>query len=175
MTKKSLYLLVGILIMMVSVASAQFGKGDKLWNIGIGLNSPYNGGVPLHTSFEVGINDFLSVGGNIDFLSYRYRTGAGTYGFSAFYMGARVSYHFNELFKLTIDELDIYGGGSIGYRSFTWRDDNSLTNTGSAYGSGAYLGVHAGARWYFTPGFGVFLEAGAGGSSNGRGGIVLRF
>ena len=175
MTRKSFYLIVGISVMLVSSAAAQFGKGDKLWNLGIGLNSAYNGGLPLHTSFEVGINDVLSVGGNVDFLSYRYIVAGYKYGFTAFYTGARVSYHFNKLFKLNIDELDIYGGGSIGYRAFSWRDDNSLTSTGSAYGSGVYGGAHVGARWYFKPAFGVFLEVGAGGSSNGRGGIVLRF
>jgi hypothetical protein len=175
MTKKSLYLSVGILIMIVTTATAQFGKGDKLWNLGVGLNSAYNGGLPLHTSLEFGINDVISLGGNIDFLSHRYTAGSIKYGFTAFYTGFRVSYHFNKLFKLNIDELDIYGGGSIGYRTFAWRDDNSLTNTGNAYGSGIYAGAHVGARWYFKPAFGVFLEVGAGGSSNGRGGIVLRF
>jgi len=174
MNKKSFYLLVGIFVMFVSSASAQFGKGDMLWNVGVGLNSAYAGGVPLHTSFEVGVIDVLSLGGNVDYLSYRYDIGGVKYGFTAFYTGFRVSYHFNKLFKLTIEELDIYGGGSIGYRSFTWKDPYTF-NAGAAYGSGVYGGAHVGARWYFSPAFGVFLEGGAGGSSNVKTGIALKF
>src|SRR5882757_3728488 len=99
-------------------ATAQFKKGDKLLNIGIGLNSYYASGTPIGASFEVGVTDEISVGGLIDYVSSSYYTTS----LSAFYIGGRGSYHFNKLLNLRSNEWDIYGGASLGYRSFSWSD-----------------------------------------------------
>ena len=123
MKKRVLLYLTGLLCFFSYVASAQFNKGDKLLNLGIGVNSYYSGGIPLSSSFEVGVTDQISVGVGLDYLSHNYKIGTTNYGFSALYIGARGSYHFNELFKLDVKELDIYGGLSLGYRSFSWKDN----------------------------------------------------
>ena len=167
--------LVGFLSLFSTKGHAQFKKGDNLVNLGFGLNSYYSGGVPLSAAYEYGVSKFVSVGGGIDYLSYHY----GPYGFNftAIYFGGRASYHFNELFNINDKKWDVYGGGSLGYRSFSW-GDNSLNNgyyNRGYYNSGFFLGVHAGARYYFSPKVGGFSELGALGSSNIRIGITFRF
>ena len=98
MKKRVLYL-AGLLCFFSYVASAQFKKGDKLLNLGIGVNSYYSGGIPFSSSFEVGVTDQISAGVGLDYLTHNYKIGPTNYGFSALYIGARGSYHFNELLK----------------------------------------------------------------------------
>lgn len=175
--KKRICFFVSSLLLLVfnsNSAHAQFNKNDKLLNVGIGVNSYYNGGIPLSSSFEVGITDDISVGAGLDYLSYRYNTLGTKYGFSALYLGARGSYHFSKLLNVRDEALDIYGGASLGYRRFTWRDNNTFTGLGNSYGSGLFLGIHVGARYYFAPKVGGFFEVGAGGSSNARLGLAFR-
>ncbi len=155
-------------------AVAQFNKGDKLLNLGIGVNSYYNGGIPLSASLEVGISDVISLGGGLDFLTYNYNVSGVNYGFTAIYIGGRGSYHFNQLLELNVKELDVYGGASLGFRNFSWRDKNNVTGLSNNYGSGLFLGIHVGARYYFAPKVGVFLEVGAGGSGNARVGVAFK-
>ncbi|WP_052354276.1 hypothetical protein [Flectobacillus major] len=64
-----------------------FKNGEKLLNLGLGLNSYYTGGVPIGASFEVGIDKDLSVGANVDYLS----TSNYGYRFTALYFGGRGS------------------------------------------------------------------------------------
>ena len=99
------------------VHAQAFQSGDKLLNVGLGLNSYYSGGVPFGASFEVGTNDDLSFGGNVDYLSTT------SYGekFKAMYFGVRGSYHFNRLMNIKDEKLDLYAGTGLGYRSFTWK------------------------------------------------------
>ncbi|MBX2894862.1 MAG: hypothetical protein KF763_05450 [Cyclobacteriaceae bacterium] len=174
MKKLVLILVVGLVSFASFEASAQFEKGDNLLNLGIGVNSYYSGGIPVGASFEHGITDDISVGLGIDYLSYRYNFGASRYGFNILYLGARGSYHFNRLFDLNVEELDIYGGAQLGYRSFTWKD-NFTGSAGNTYDSGVFFGIHAGVRYYFKPSLGGFLELGAGGSGNARLGVAFKF
>lgn len=173
--KKQLFFFACILLLLLSNSTfAQFNKNDKLLNVGIGVNSYYSGGIPLSSSFEVGITDDISVGVGLDYLSHRYDAFGIKYGFSALYLGARGSYHFSKLLNVRDEALDIYGGASLGYRRFTWRDNNSFVGLGNSYGSGLFLGIHVGARYYFAPKVGGFFEVGAGGSSNARLGLAFR-
>ena len=176
--KKRVLFCLPVLLCFFS-ASAQFDKGDKLLNLGIGVNSYYNGGLPLSASFEVGVTDEISVGAGLDYLNYTYNYNfSGTnykYGFTAIYIGARGSYHFSKLLNLNVKELDIYGGASLGFRNFAWKDNFNGSNLGGSYGSGVFFGIHVGARYYFVPKVGAFLEVGAGGSSNARVGVAFRF
>jgi hypothetical protein len=175
MKKLVLVLVVGLVSLGYHEASAQFTKGDNLLNIGIGVNSYYSGGIPLSASYEYGITEDISIGAGIDYLSHRYNFGSSRYGFTAVYLGFRGSYHFNNLIKHNVKELDLYAGATLGYRSFGWKDDSSGLNLGNTYGSGLFFGAHAGARYFFKPSFGGFLELGAGGSSNARLGVAFKF
>lgn len=173
MKKEILLFVCGVFLLSTS-GFAQFSKNDKLLNLGIGVNSYYNGGIPLSSSFEVGITDEISIGAGLDYLSHRYNVLGTKYGFSALYLGARGSYHFSELLNINDQALDIYGGASLGYRRFTWRDNNNFVGLGNSYGSGLFLGIHVGARYYFAPKVGGFFEVGAGGSGNARLGLAFR-
>lgn len=170
--KKLVLIVIGLVSLASYEASAQFAKGDNLINLGIGVNSYYSGGIPIGVSYEHGITEDISIGAGVDFLSYRY--GPNRSGFSAIYSGFRGSYHFNNLIKHNVEELDLYAGATLGYRSFSWRDD-SIPGLGNAYGSGLFLGAHVGARYYFKPTIGAFLELGAGGSGNARLGVAFKF
>jgi hypothetical protein len=169
------FLLSGIFFSAAGQQAA-FSKSDKLLNLGIGVNSYYQGGIPLGASFEVGVSEEISVGASIDYLSYRYRYyGDYSYKFTAIYAGARVSYHFNELLEIGNDKIDLYGGGTLGYRSFNWKDTYSDESVGGKYGSGIYVGAYAGGKYYFAPQIGAMLELGAIGSTNVRIGVGIKF
>ena len=97
--KKAIFLCVAMMA-IGSLSFAQngaFSNGDKLLNVGIGVNSYYSGGIPVGASFEVGVTDEISVGGNVDFLSSNY---VGGNKFTAIYFGARANYHFNEILNI---------------------------------------------------------------------------
>lgn len=179
MKKRIGILVVGALVLLtMKDVQAQFKKGDRLLNIGLGVNSYYNGGIPISAIYEVGVTPEISVGGGIDYLSHEYNY---TYNyrrrFTALYIGARGSYHFNELLKIKDKRFDVYAGLSLGFRSFTWSDDKYYNNYGldSSYGSGLYLGIHIGGRYYFNNRLGAFLELGSLGSTNARVGVTLKF
>jgi len=146
-----------------------YKKGDKLLNIGIGVNSFYSGGVPIGASYEQGITDNISVGVNADYLSNDYRS----FKFTAIYFGVRASYHFNELLKIQNEKIDLYGGPTLGYRSFSWKDANQ--NLGDNYGSGVFFGVYIGGKYYLSDKIGLFTELGSIGSTNARIGVAFKF
>ena len=146
-----------------------YKKGDQLVNLGIGVNSYYSGGIPFGASYENGITDEISVGGSFDYLTHDYLT----FKFTAIYFGARGSYHFNDLLKINNSKVDLYGGATLGYRSFSWSADGQ--NLGDAYGSGVFLGAYAGGRYYFGSGIGAFAELGAIGSTNAKLGVAFKF
>lgn len=167
------FLLIGAaFIFNTPAAYSQFENGDKLLNLGIGLNSYYSGGIPLGASFEVGITDEISVGGSASFLSHTY---FGNDKFTAIYIGGRGSYHVNKLLQLNNDKLDLYAGAALGYRSFSWSNDYYGGSLGGSYGSGIYFGGFIGGRYYFANNIGAFLELGAGGSSNANLGVTFKF
>lgn len=149
-----------------------FNNGDKLLNIGIGMNSQYTGGIPIGASFEFGVTNDISVGVNVDYLSHKY---VGGYKFTAVYFGARANYHFNKLLNITNDNLDLYGGLSIGYRRFSWKDTDFSDMMGKGYTSESYWGVQIGLKYYFSDNVGGFLEVGELGSTNARIGVALKF
>lgn len=151
-----------------------FKKGDKLLNLGIGINSYYSGGIPFGASLEFGVTDDISVGGNVDYLSSKYG-GILDYKFTAIYFGARVNYHFNRILKIESDKVDVYGGLTLGYRSFSFKDNNGGIGLGKSYGSGVYVGGLVGGRYYFSNNIGAFVELGAIGSTNARVGLAFKF
>ncbi len=165
--------LAGLLSLLSTQGQAQFKEGDHLVNLGFGLNSYYTGGIPICAGYEYGLSRYISAGGEIDYFHYHYNYGS-DYNFSALYLSGRISYHFNELFNINDKKWDFYGGGSLGYRSYSDNYNGPVTRTGY-YGSAVWLGVHAGAKYYFAQNFGAFAEIGALGSTNIRTGITLRF
>lgn len=149
------WFVLGLLLSVNLTASAQsFQKGDAVLNGGIGLGSTYtwSGGMslPLGVGFEYGVADLevgsVGVGGDFGYVSGS--------GLNILYIGGKGTYHFNELFEVENDKLDIYGGLGIYYRSF------SYSGTNLTFGSGIIAGFHVGTRYYFADNIGGYAELG---------------
>lgn len=155
--KKILSILFVATILGVSSqqAFAQFEKGDKLLNAGIGGGGYgwYSGGFAVGASFEVGIHEYISVGAQADirFYSYGYLLGPKD-SYVALPVAARGSYHYGKHF-LKIDKLDLYAGPALGFNI----DGNEYYTA-----TPIVIGAFAGARYYFKPALGVFAELGGG-------------
>lgn len=165
---KITFILLFVATTSLFAQNGAFSKQDKLLNIGIGANSFYDGGIPIGASFEKGITDNISVGVNADYLTNDYLS----YKFTAIYFGVRASYHVNELLKINNDKIDLYGGPTLGYRSFSWKDADQ--NLGDSYGSGLFLGAYVGGKYYLSNKIGLFTELGSIGSTNARIGIAFK-
>jgi hypothetical protein len=156
MKKTLLMLFVAALLSVTSEkAFAQFEKGDKLLNAGIGVGGYgfYGSGFAVGASFEYAVHDFISVGGQADINFYSYGYGFGPKAsYTSLPIAARGSYHYGKHF-LTVNELDLYAGPTLGFNI----DGNSYYTN-----SPIVIGAFAGARYYFKPAMGVFAELSAG-------------
>ncbi|WP_266362983.1 hypothetical protein [Tellurirhabdus rosea] len=145
-----------LLISVQSFGQLSVDKGTKFLNAGIGLGGwggiGYSGSVALGASFEVGVIPNLTVGG---IGAYRGYSGYGAY----YSIGARGSYHFNEILSIANDKVDLYGGLGLIYSGWSWNE--SYIGFRDSYG-GVGLGGHVGARYFFSEKIGGFAEAGFG-------------
>lgn len=153
----TLLLMLSLLAGTQSFAQFNVDKGTKLLNLGIGLGN-YGGigfgggGLAFGGSFEVGVIPNLSVGGVANIRSFS--------NFGSYYsVGARGSYHFNQLLNMADEKIDLYAGLGLIYSGFSYKDKtiSSLYNYG-----GVGLGLHIGGRYFFANNVGAFLEAGVG-------------
>ncbi len=152
-----------------------FYKENKLLNVGLGLSSYYYG-TPIGVSFEAGVHPDISVGGQLDYNSGRYNDyyyNSSRWGYKAYYIGVRGSYHFNRLLRINTSKVDVYAGVGIGYQSFRWND--SSYGYGYDYNSGLFPNYFAGGKFYFTPKVGAFVELGYTGLSSSRVGVSFKF
>lgn len=131
-------------------------------NAGVGVATYYGGGFPLGVSLEAGLKNNLSVGGSVDFFRYRYGYYSGAYTFVL--AGARASYHLGDAFGVQNDNFDPYIGATLGFRYAKYSDSYgySYSDYGTGYNSGLWLGIHVGARYFFSPKVGGFAEVGYG-------------
>ncbi|MBP7508497.1 MAG: hypothetical protein KA807_11780 [Prolixibacteraceae bacterium] len=142
---KKLILLFAVLVLAftASAQEVQFAKGDKVFNIGVGLDS-YR--IPVSVSGEFGIVDGILEKGSIGVGAY---AGAGFTWWSYysnhlyFFGGARGAFHYT-----FIDKLDTYAGISLGISSY--------------YSSWLSGGGFLGARYYMSPKMAIFGEVGYG-------------
>lgn len=150
-------LVLGLLAGTQSFAQYIPDKGSKLLNAGVGIGGyglgiGYSSGISLGASLEVGVIPNLTVGGFVDYRRLSY-SGIGD-GVSYFYVGARGSYHFNELLSLANDKVDLYAGLGLGY----------LGVSGTYYAGsvgGIFVPVHLGGRYFFSENIGGFAEIGS--------------
>ena len=158
---------------ILSVASekafAQYEKGDKILNLGIGGGGYgfYGSGFAVGGSFEYGVHEFISVGAQVDFNFYNYGYNFGpSDNYVSLPIAARGSYHYGKHF-LTIDKLDLYAGPVLGF---------SIDGNEYYSGTSIVIGAQAGARYFFKPALGVFLEL-SGGSNviPVKAGVALKF
>lgn len=153
-----------VLVFSATCVSAQgrYSKGDVLLNAGIGLGYYYAGGVPLQVSAEWAVNDLISVGPYFGYTSYSYNWGFDRRRrFSFIDIGVRGSYHFNDIFEITNEQVDVYGGVFLGY-SVSSSSGDDFFGVSNPYPSRVVGGIHIGARYYFTEKVAGFAELGYG-------------
>jgi hypothetical protein len=133
--------LLALFIVCMVNSQAFKGKGDIKAQVGASLQS---GGTGLFISSDIGLGENISIGAAVNYL-----LSANTqqvYGLTIeepkfvdkFDLKARFNANIGNVFKLD-PKMDIYPGLDLGLRN---------------------LGLHAGFRYFFTDGFGVFGEAG---------------
>lgn len=149
-------------VALTSQTFAQYAKGDNLLNVGIGVGAYglSGSGIPIVASFEHGFTDKISAGivGGIASTNY-----SSYYKYSYYYFGARGSYHLNEVLNVSNDKLDVYAGASLYYRGYSFKYDGPFAtvldkNSGGTVG----IGIHGGARYYFSNNIGAYAEVGYG-------------
>lgn len=169
-------LILGFLLASVICVNAQevFKKGDNIVNAGIGVGS----GIPIEVSFEHAIIDGLIKGenGSIGIGAYGswYSdkdkiSGYGTWKYNHIVLGARGAFHYQ-----FVDKLDTYAGVMLGYNIASSKWDGAGESSISASGSEFDFSVFVGARYFFTPGIGVYAEAGYG-VANISVGVAFKF
>ncbi|WP_133085503.1 hypothetical protein [Winogradskyella aurantia] len=79
-------------------------------------------------------------------------------------LGVKANYYFDNLFDLTDDAWDVYGGAGAGYAFYNGdgNDDNDLD-----------IGLHVGGRWFWNDKWGIYLEFGGGNTQGATGGLGL--
>ena len=156
------------LVFSATFASAQgrYTKGDVLLNAGIGLGYYYAGGVPVLLSGEFTVNDVITVGPYLGYTSYNYNYGwfgsGYRFRYTFFDIGVRGSYHFNELFEIRDEKFDVYGGLFLGYVISSYSGDDFNGAYSDPYGGALRLGIHAGARYFFSENIAGYGELGYG-------------
>jgi len=155
---KNLILLALIGILFSTNSNAQsFTKGQQAINLGVGIGGGL--GLPVGLSYEKAVTDRIGVGGYLAFSTKKDSFGGfGGWRYTHILAAAKGSYHF----KVKSEKFDPYAGVLLGYNiaSVKWTGDGEQPWSASA--GGLMLGVHAGARYWFSDRIGVFGELGYG-------------
>ncbi|MDJ1471998.1 outer membrane beta-barrel protein [Xanthocytophaga flava] len=179
MKKTIVYLSTFLVVLICSFsAQAQYSKGDLLINPGIsfggigydyGYYGSYSGLPGLSANIEYNVTDNIAVGGYLGFISRSYKyQGSGISSKTRWTnvgFGARGIFHATEVLNdafsgsMNSEKLDIYGGLSLGYETYSWSGDNS---TYYANGGNVVFGGILGCRYMFNPAIGVYGEVGRG-------------
>lgn len=138
-------------------------KGQSFLNAGIGVGTfglTGTGGLPITASFEHGVTDKISAGLTAGYVKTKFYT---NYHYTYYMVGARGSYHFNELLNVSDEKLDVYGGLSLFYRGFKADYKDQFNDQyAKASGGGVDFALHAGARYMFAGNIGGYAELGYG-------------
>lgn len=163
--------------------SGSYDRNTSLVTIGYGFPNSSIGGAwdnsfgPLYVKYEHGIIDEVGIGAYLGLAggvwkTPHYKNTAKTLG-----MGVLGYYHFNKLIPLK--QLDVYAGAGLGFVAVRYKyDDKSpypFDHSDSETDFDGDVIGKVGARWYFTPGFSVYLEGGYDGMSSVNTGISFRF
>ena len=161
--------------LLTTAANAQNVKGTNYLNAGIGLGTfglSGTGGLHITASFEHGFTDKISAGGYVGFVQRKF---AHDWKYTYFVIGARGSYHFNELLKVENEKLDVYGGASLYYRGYKLKyGDDEISELYDTNGGTVGIALHAAARYMFKDNLGAYAELGYGVSPLQLG-VTLKF
>ena len=167
---RNIVLLFGLLL-SAGVASAQsFGAGDVQINGGLGVSGP---GAMIYGSVDVGINDQITVGGELFYRGRNYNS----VKYNNIGVLATSNYHFNKLIRRLPSNVDLYGGLSLGY--YNWNNDYKYDNWDPYYDSKFAVRLQTGGRYFFTENFGVnaelFVEHNSFATGGFKAGVTYRF
>ncbi|MFD2938203.1 hypothetical protein [Spirosoma flavum] len=155
----SILLVLGLLAGTQSFAQLAIDKGTKFINLGIGVGGYSSaGGIAFGASADFGVAPNITVGGQAAYRSFSYLGNADK--ISYLYFAARGSYHFNQILNLSTDKADLYAGIGLGYESVSY--SNSYGAGFSTFGSGIFVPIHLGGRYFFSEKVGGFAELGTG-------------
>jgi hypothetical protein len=165
--------LTSILALFVFAAQAQFDKGDKQANVGIGLF-----GLGVNVGAQYGIIDDLGVGVYATFERNTYGlglVGLGNYSINRFLVGPYATYHFNRLFNISSDKFDVYatGGFLVGGGRYSSEWANYYTTSGATFTDYDFIG-RVGGKYKMSDKMSLFGDVGSGGSLL-QGGISFKF
>ncbi|WP_136479967.1 hypothetical protein [Cognatitamlana onchidii] len=136
--KKTLFF-TALLIMCLS--THVFGQARSELNFGfVGVNYE----IPVHNDITIAPGAGTNL--NLDWLT----------------LAVRANYYFDNIFGLTDEAWDVYGGAGAGYAIHIGDGNDS---------SGFDIGLHVGGRWFWNDKWGIFLEFG-GGSTQGTAGAL---
>jgi len=162
--KKETRFLAIVALLLASLAfqgaSAQeLRKGNVLLSPGIGFGYWYAGGVTLNFNAEYSVTDELGIGGYFGYTRWDNGYIGNDYHYTFIDVGARASYHFAKVFKVRNKKFDPYAGGILGFVSSSYNYDGPY-NPGyhDTYDGKVRIGIHAGARWYFSDNFAAYGE-----------------
>lgn len=161
MKKIGLILCIAFMTGYMSKAQAPIQQGEKQINAGLGL-STY--GLPLYAGLEIGLDNNISVGGE---LSYRKYTSS-RWSPSIITIAGLANYHFNEILEIP-SEWNLYAGLTAGYSIWSY----SGTTTVLRAGSRIFIAGQVGGRYYLSDNFAINVELGGGTYSGGKVGITF--
>jgi hypothetical protein len=129
--------------MFICFAATVFSQARKELNFGlIGVNYE----IPVHE--DVTIAPGASTNFDLNWLT----------------LSVKANYYFDNLFELTDEAWDVYGGAGAGY---------SIYNGNGNDDSGVDIGLHVGGRWFWNDTWGIYLELGGGSVQGATGGLGL--
>ena len=168
--KKDIRFLVVISFLLLSFsqfsATAQVRKGDFLLSPNLGLGYYYAGSgasVTIGVNGEYAFTDEISGGGYVAYThwtnDYGYQGNRYDYSYNFIDFGARASYHFAKLLRVTNKKFDPYAGAFLGFVTSSYSyDGNGSAFYEDDYDGGLRSGIYAGARYFFQPNIGVYGE-----------------
>ena len=175
------FLLSLAVILFITNATAQnttktFAKGDNVVGLGFGVGGVY-GFNAYHSQsptfglqydraiIELKMGGVIGAGGFVGYKTIAYRDAFGTNYYKQRWniviVGARGTFHY-DLFK--VNNLDTYGGAMVAVHIINHTENypDGYGYSKNSHGNAAYASLFAGAKYYFTPAFGVFGEVGYG-------------
>lgn len=141
--------MLGLLATGVQAQSFQ-GRGDHTFGFGITPGYHWGHGVGFQGSYDVGVHEFFSVGGqlNLDFNDSHHHHDH-DHSHMGMFIGGRGNFHILNAIEEVNGPFDLYVGASLGMR----------IHDGAHFGAGGHLGF----RWNFRPRWAMYTELGSGG------------
>ncbi len=195
--KKKIIIPLIVLLTLLSGTSLQaqeenaYAEGDKILNVGFSFGNIGYGFVgtrsigipPLTASLEVGIHEYVSVGGYAGIARWTYDWNTNyNYSWTFLAVGGRATFHYvpllNEALDMGIDatKFDFYVSAVVGLEFRSWSSSyDDIPGIDYDNSVNAVFGPFLGWKYMFNPNFGIFIEGGRGALGWGTIGVSAVF